>query len=578
MALVNSPNTSLRLGNEVDSSTLSQIDSALDQAIPSHLISCIPRDVAIIHLLRFYEHYNRFELPARLQFQKDGFIEGAKLGQDAVHFAMQWVYKFAAPPRGPRKTIKTNPKIYTTMKQLWQAAGEYSHAWDYMSMWHRRWVNVDVAPNNQIILSYIDKYAEEGDVADLLLNSSDAPDEIAMATIQTSKTNPAEIIKEAQIRLLKDGLVDYKFPDQSFNRMKKHLETAMDHLWQFPQEWDLGGYTLGEFKKLWFALLVRCQIHSLLCFKSDNESLGLESAVLVRTRTAWANELSRLSGINYHSVQLILDDLIYDPMLYKQGSKQPDVTHQPLFCLGDDMIAPSNWLVIFSNAERNLWDLLNIKRPNLHSLLRNQKENQWVHEWKTKAPKLGLIAKGPIKFNSDGVEGDIDLVLIDKDRQFIMLCQLKWVQAPDRIKEIYYATKELDQGIQQAKKSHLWVAQNSASFAQKLELPLSEFAKFEVQSCVLSKYSMGKGHIIEPNVPVISERLAEWVLGNPLFKPLKALWTIANERRYQPKTGIHYVESDSSAGFGDYKFIFQNGGIQSKRAWSPETDIDVSGL
>lgn len=128
-------------------------------------------------------------------------------------------------------------------------------------------------------------------------------------------------------------------------------------------------------------------------------------------RRQWEKELVRRSGLNKVVVSAILDDLTYDPALYGPGRKQPDVTYQPFFPLDSELLALSNWLVLLSNAEHNIWDLVSIKRENLHADLRNRKERLWLQELSPQFESYGLKVYGPIRFtqvNTVSMGTDID--------------------------------------------------------------------------------------------------------------------------------------------------------------------------
>jgi hypothetical protein len=286
----------------------------------------------------------------------------------------------------------------------------------------------------------------------------------------------------------------------------------------------------------------------------------------------------RWSRLNKDVVSIILDDLIYDPALYGTGKKQPDVTYQPFFPLGSDLLALSNWLTLLSNAERNIWDLLSIKREKIHAELRNRKEKLWLRELSPRIDSYGLKVYGPLSFTFGARKSDLDMLVLDKKTYFGVGFQLKWLTSPDRIRDVKYTENELQKGLNQATLSLQWLNSRPNELQQLTGLSADELARYEFESMLLSKNTIGSGWVHKPQIPIINERLVHWILGNPHRRNLRTLWQVGEERRYLPKRGKHFRDEDVAVRFGDIRFLGEGLGMTLKAPWDPEKDIDLTGL
>ncbi len=118
---------------------LTKLDKKLDEGIPIELLSQIPRNLALMQLLRFYEDQIRFYNPQLLQGQVAGQRELAKQGQDSIHFAMRWIHKYCAVDAPFSALRKSDESSYMSMKTIMDIALTYSSSWDYMGLlWRGR--------------------------------------------------------------------------------------------------------------------------------------------------------------------------------------------------------------------------------------------------------------------------------------------------------------------------------------------------------------------------------------------------------------------------------------------------------
>jgi hypothetical protein len=226
-----------------------------------------------------------------------------------------------------------------------------------------------------------------------------------------------KLLSELNPRDVGGGKVKYELLPDLFDRMKAIQRPLLNHLWELDSDWNVGGYTLAEFREVWLSLVTFSLANQLACFRSGAIGGGLPSLVPVKSLQRWRKELVRWSGVSPDAVGQIIADLTFAAELRVPGKKQPDVTFQPFIGIGGDLLALSGSLVLDSNAERNLWDLLSIIRPRLHSDLRNKKERQWLQELMPSLATMGLQCLSGPRVKLGTQESDLDLLVVDRARQ-----------------------------------------------------------------------------------------------------------------------------------------------------------------
>ncbi len=554
---------------------LQELDSRIDQSVGLEVLLSLPRDVALMNLLRFFEDYCRLFALGRANFDDGASL--LKAGQDGMQFAVNWIHTYCDDPTRNNK-LELDFEAYGAATHLHEAAIRYSMIWDLMAQLYRGTAIGDRVKDDRIVLTYENPDAEVFDTASHFLASPDAPNFQTNLEGVLVRLNPAELLDRIYIHRHHAGRIKYSVPDEMFAEIAEVQRTVLSSQWELGEDWSLGGYTVSEFREFWIALLAICWIHNVVCFFSGGKGGALESVVKAMSCHGWQSEISRRSGLNIETAAAILKDLVYDPALYESGNKQPDVTCQPFFCLRGEFLALSNQLVMLSNAERNLWDLISIIRPEIHSRLRNEKEALWLRELFPKLETYGLRALGPIKLEYENKRSDLDLLVIDDVQRFGLGLQLKWLNHPDRIRDVKYADSELLKGLDQAELAREWLNSRPVKLNEVTGISANEMKTYEFQTAVLSKNTLGSTDTIREGFPILTERLLEWTLGEPHHRNIKTLWRVGDEQRYMPQRGKHFVDIDVESEFGGVSFSGKKMGMRKLRSWDPLTDIDLSGL
>ncbi|HEY9685056.1 MAG TPA: hypothetical protein V6C86_26005 [Oculatellaceae cyanobacterium] len=420
----------------------------------------------------------------------------------------------------------------------------------------------------------------DADVADNLLFSPDSP-ELRSYPFQLSALL-STLIEDVDAKPVKasafmsNGLLYYRQFTYKISRQyaAKHvalLDQTLSHLWQFDAKIDLDGYSVGDFREFWKFLLSRCLLHLALCDRSSYLNVpdfGIDNILLMHSRKAWSYEMSDLCGLPLPKVQRIISDLTYIP--HQSGEKMLDVTLQPFIPLSNDRLCVSPQLISMSNAESNLWSLLDQRKKSVISKFKDEKEIIWLKELAEFCVGVELIC---VPFKTPEGHGDIDALVIDERDKFMLGVQLKWHQAADRINEVRQEVKEFNKGVKQAKLGLDWILSHLKE--TQLQIDRSVSSDFVIKAMVLSKNTTGGGRLQDYSVPIASDRLLKWVVGKPGNRTLKDFYKVASEpRRYMPKVGVHYQDTEFKVTYGGLNFHCKNSGWLPLEPWNPATDID----
>lgn len=247
--------------------------------------------------------------------------------------------------------------------------------------------------------------------------------------------------------------------------------------------------------------------------------------------------------------------------------------YHPFFQFDNGNLGISNKIVQISNIERNVWSLLLLVRPEIHSTLRNLKEKFWIQEFQENTEPLGLKCFSDIKYKLNNTPGNVDLIIIDEKLKFGLVCELKWLTTTDDVKGTKNNDEQIIVGIGQAERALDWVQKNIVLLADRINFNADELKQFKFKPLVICKDTLLSGFVEEPTVPVIDQQLFDWIINIPHHKDLVSLWNIANTLSYLPKLDVHYKNLEPTMNWGEMKFLLKDVAFRALKRWEPDTDI-----
>jgi len=202
----------------------------------------------------------------------------------------------------------------------------------------------------------------------------------------------------------------------------------------------LGGYTMGEFRSFYAALLAVSSIHEHLCFRWSQMSgqYPVDSALLAKHRTDWIGDLAWISGLAPTLVDQILSDLTFGRTRPLEIYIHPFIPATP----NDSLIFLIPSLPLNSRADENILRVFSYTHRNEYQQFSKGKEEEMRNDLVASNPHNFYIS-GPISL--PGNRPDIDLLLEDLNSSTLLICEMKWTRKTllprehvDRDEELLY--------------------------------------------------------------------------------------------------------------------------------------------
>ena len=244
---------------------------------------------------------------------------------------------------------------------------------------------------------------------------------------------------------------------------------------------DLGGFTMGEFRTFWNALVRWSFACFFLALDSARQGRGASFVpTQVVSQEVFKNKIGLLSGLTPQTVESIVDRLRYDGSLAK-----PDVFLTPLFCAGG-YVAWSPTVIIKSKSERNLLKQMARSKvlKKIADNLIGERERSLSNGFGQLLSRHGYAYKLMTELTHDDEDGELDLLAYHPGApEEILLVEAKAVLAADEIGEGEAATFELIRAQGQLRRAADIL--NRMSFQQK-----SRLFKFVRWECVRTFYGL----------------------------------------------------------------------------------------
>lgn len=524
------------------------LDARLDKHIPFDLIRSCEQETAILHVLRWHT----FQCHKALSSNAELMAQRLDRLRDALCFSLEWIYK-VCKPSGHLPSKLTDPDTFGIVQNLFDAAMRFSAVNDCMNLIWPDWRAVDIQ-GNVYTLSFDDERIKKLDLIDYVIGITDT------AQPQPKQELLEALWKSANVSVQDTYDIKYDVNAEVVHRVRDEM-TAPGIRWNIDPTWSTGSYTFGDFRKFWLGVAAYSTMHMTFCGWADrlgpkwgDFSFPLNTAVPVMSFKDWVTHISTWSELDDTVVKVILNDLTLVPELLapvaeagKPKPKRSDVIYQPFIPIGE-YLALAVGLVVTSNAERNLWDLLSIIRNEEFSVLSSKTEEAWLAELTPWLESKGLKVRR-IKVDT----GDIDCLVCDDAARFALGVQLKHLMACDRIKtkDIEYIKK----GQKQTREGVKWIRENIGKAAQKCGLKEDVLKEFQIESLVLTKTNLLAAYA-DTDVPILCECLLNDMLDKQNLS-LRDCWLVAKHELYVPKE-MPMSESTTQLKFGDVEFVINN--------------------
>ena len=203
-----------------------------------------------------------------------------------------------------------------------------------------------------------------------------------------------------------------------------------------PSSWSFDGIPILTIRTFWKAVLTLALIYLGVAFRLTGEEHVGTIQLLIKPRDALVDWIANCVGIERQIVGRLVDLHVYD-----RSSKTPDIAIAPFVPLGNGRLAASPWMLTSSSWERNFCAHVARAYPILYGPTDRDLARHLAEELVGVFKEAGFEATHTLKFNLDGVEGDIDLLVWSQNESYVMATELYWKIATGDFMEVLHGEK-----------------------------------------------------------------------------------------------------------------------------------------
>jgi hypothetical protein len=349
---------------------------------------------------------------------------------------------------------------------------QYTHFLDAFPMWYRDHDQVDVLPDGRVrfyiprdspkqrqVIAFQQGYRRRGNEITSQYTSAstlESAETMRMLGKLWEETRPGGTAKKFVYEPSRDLI----------EALRPKYVNRLDDNFRRPEAFQLNGYSLGEFKSFYIALLILCSIHEYICYPFDKsgQPIPTSSLVMVKTRAAWIASLSRISGLEKSICERIISDLVLDPT--KRGSS---MCINPFVPLSSVTLAVAPQFPLASAVDDNILRSFSYLAPALFSAQNTEKEATMRALIKDAAPHYRI--ESSIELPDKTTE--IDMLISDEASSTAVFAELKWIRKPYRTLERIERDKEVEKGLNQLRLVRAYARQHPDFLRERGKSPQS---------------------------------------------------------------------------------------------------------
>ena len=331
---------------------------------------------------------------------------------------------------------------------------------------------------------------------------------------------------------VKGDRFSYKLNPRIVSDVIETMSPGYDVVFSLPPEWQFSRYSLGDFRRVFEAILAMVSIRRIArmeAIRKGCHNMAYLDSIYMPTHSELLRRVVRYSGVSDEKVLSIFDDLTYG----NRDILHPDPTLQPLIKLNSKhyAITPSLWISL--SPERNLTVLLNriSSERKIYAKLVGEKEELMKRRFTTDLSTEGF------RFIEENVSSDlpdIDLAIIRDSEKACLLLELKWFIDPAEFREVIAKSTEIKKGVCQSLKFKQAFRNNHEPLLKKLGID----ASYRLETIVVSQNWIGYADVQSPEVPVIQ---ADHLIARlKVTDNLRSTMEWLKDRKYLPKAGEHF--------------------------------------
>lgn len=356
--------------------------------------------------------------------------------------------------------------------------------------------------------------------------------------IRTPATAPDVVGRIANSVRCRNGLVTYKYSQNFAVELAHHLPQP-HHL--IPATWKFSWGSRRESTLLINALSIRCIYHLVAVhfgaqFRSQKGG-GESNIVLVISLTQLIVDLELMTSLGRDQIQLFVRHLTWGVC-----TKTPDPALQPLLPLGSGMVALPciHWLS--SSHERNLMSLMARTQQREFDGQSKLFEIDMVEALLSSRAPPHVAARANILLRHEGIEEEIDLLLIDEQNKRLLVCELRWMLGPSDPREVQNRKKVCIEKVAQVRRKAKWVSLRAgahAAAALSRRVVSEECSSGWVTNGIVVIAGFGGTRSSDPCYPIIPVEIFTRAMAKAPTLEALALW--CRGLTWLPQEGKHFT-------------------------------------
>ena len=512
------------------SDELRKIEKEIDDCYKSNSLANLPFATAAWSLLAFAEfeslkQVSNLSTSQELETQVDNFVNELKA-------PMLWLFNACKPDS--QIPFPDEDKVFQASWDLFELGKKYQWFEAAYTYWSRGEIELKlqgstIQPTKEFFKGM--EYYAYG----RLMKAHESDEAISLINVDNFHLLTEAISRSVRI---KGDRFSCKMNPRMVSDTIKFMNPGYDAVFSLPSEWQFSRYTLGDFRKVFEAILAMASIHFrawMIAIEKEYNPFGYADSIYVPTCNELLRRVVRYSGVSDEKVRSIFDDLTYG----NRGIKHLDPALQPLIKLDSQhyAIMPHLWLLL--NPERNLTVLFNRipSERKIYAKLVDEKEGLMKQRF------IDDLSDKGFRFVNGNVPNlpDVDFAIVNDSEKTCLLLELKWFIAPAEFREVIHKSEEIGKGISQVFKLKEAFDGNHKLLLEKLDIDSS----YRLEGIVVSQNWIGEANVQSPEVPVI--RADHLIAKLKATKSLRATieWLMA--RKYLPKEGkdfeVHGITS-----------------------------------
>ncbi len=439
---------------------IEKLKQQLDSKINNLEIFKLSTEDAIVFLLKVFEDKCRFNSFKGGRSEETEFI--AREGVDGLNVLLPKVLD-KCKSSGKIDLRNHDEKYQTTFDAIEFATHYYSIYTSGINLCDEDVYQLNIQGNDVKFKQTVEDFLFDTNSQIISIhNKRKEVDRIKKDVIDEEVEKRARIINNliSKIKKTSDTEFEYEISSATVEYFKGVIKNVYKHKWQFDTSINLGPYTINDASKIWDSLVLISIIHHFACYYSGTTGVGLDCLPLVYEKNILIKKIKKYSKLSNKVVKNVLNDLIYT-------TKYKEIFFQPLILIPRTrMVLITPHLFISSSQERNFMKLWAKKYVSIYdsqiSKVKEGIEKNISKIFRDINTNKELLVVSSKKIKEEGRDiTDIDVAVINKKTNELMLIEVKWFLYPDSPFEVKGADRKLNKGISQLKLIEEYLSKDS---------------------------------------------------------------------------------------------------------------------